>query len=176
MSRCTKSMQKIASLYILVHIYIVTTALRMCHALGFSNRRVSTNRHNTRQKHSGHLQHRYQDSHIRYTAVMQSSPTPTVALLGINMTWNHEKCSPCHTAAVATAHVVFVSVLHCNHNTELEAIQTEKTSSKTAHPDTFHVFKTVFYTYLWPDVHLNSGGLLCQFLLVLVFRLRKMAI
>lgn len=86
----------------MVHIYNVTTALRMCHASVFSMRdfkhvseHIQRNaQDNTRQRESRNVQHTYQDSHIRYTAVIQSSPTPqyvqnhfpTVAPLGINMT------------------------------------------------------------------------------------------
>lgn len=72
----------------MVHIYNVTTALRMCHASVFSMRdfkQVSEHiqrnaQDNTRQRDSRHVQHTYQDSHIRYTAVIPDSTVCTKSL------------------------------------------------------------------------------------------------
>lgn len=81
-----QSMQKIASLYILVHIYIITTAFHShvpCFCFCLSDLTQASEyiqwnaqdntRETPRNTDSRHLQHTHQDSHIRNTAVIQSS-------------------------------------------------------------------------------------------------------
>lgn len=71
MSRCTKSMQKIASLYILVHIYIVRTAFHRdvpCFCCCVSDRRVSTFREMHETTRDGHPETQRQQAPSRHTS------------------------------------------------------------------------------------------------------------